>query len=139
MSASEAEAAILAAPTAPIGPSYRYQLAAALRTDGAPVHGVDRRLLADVIDVPPTRAWSTALHPRENGGGEPFSPQIVMNGQRTLLPEDLGVEHEAPLRAVAQASANPFVQGIVFDVLWVRFGLHTDARAAKMHALPRPG
>lgn len=124
ISSAEAEDALGAAPVARVGAAYPSRLADALRRDGDPIQGVDRRLLADLVEAPPTRTWSTALHPRESGGAEPFSPHITRSDG--LLRD----EHEQPLRAIAQASANPFVRGVIFDVLWVRFHQHTDARAA---------
>ncbi|MCC6874426.1 MAG: DUF4209 domain-containing protein, partial [Sandaracinaceae bacterium] len=131
ISPASADSELVSAPASPVGAGYRWRLAEGLRSDGDPVQGVDRRLLADVIDVPPTRTWSTALHSREAGGEGPFSPRITLpDGRRSFLPQDLAGEHQAPLRAIAQASANPFVRGVIFDVLWVRFRQHTDARAA---------
>lgn len=121
----------MSAPASPVGAGYRWRLADALRAGGDPVLGLDRHLLADVVDVPLTRTWGTALHSRETGGEGPFSPRVTLSdGRRTFLPQDLAAEHEALLRSIAQASANPFVRGVIFDVLWVRFRQHTDAREA---------
>jgi hypothetical protein len=121
---------LLELPSTPVGSAYRFRLAGALRGSTEPIQGVDRSLLTAVIDLPLPHTWSSPLRPKVPTAPGPFIPKFTTEHGRSFLPDDLRPEDEAPLRALAIASANPFVRGAIFDVLWVRFRTHGDARQA---------
>jgi hypothetical protein len=125
-----AEAEVLGAPGASVGTAYRHRLSEALRTADGPVQGIERGLLADVLDVGLGHTWKTALRPSAKAGAATFVPRFTLGNRRSFLPEDLRPEQETAIRTLASSSANPLVRGTLFDVLWARFGNHLDARAA---------
>lgn len=117
------------APSSPVGSAYLYRLGEALRAHGGKVEGVDAALLADVLSVGMAKTWDTALH-RAKRNTSTFVPMWTRGNRRSLLPEDLKDGTEEPLRLLAEASANPFVESVLRAVLWGRFKVHTDARLA---------
>ncbi len=125
-----AEAEVVAGPSGRVGTAYRHRLSEALRSGGGPLQDVERALLADVLDVGLGHTWRTALRPSEKTGGATFVPRFTIGSSRSFLPEDLRPEHEAAVRMLATSSVNPLVRGTLFDVLWMRFRNHLDARAA---------
>jgi hypothetical protein len=60
-----------------------------LRAVEGTVDGVERAVLADVIEVPVRRTWATALHSAEAdgpNGDHPFGPKITLSdGRRSFL------------------------------------------------------
>ncbi|MDH5493154.1 MAG: DUF4209 domain-containing protein [Myxococcales bacterium] len=126
---STVESEVMAAPSSPVGSAYLYRLGEALRAHGGNVEGVDAALLADVLSVGMAKTWDTALHRAERNIPS-FVPMWTIGNRRSLLPGDLEDGAEEPLRSLAEASANPFVESVLREVLWGRFKVHTDARLA---------
>lgn len=106
--------------------------ASAVDRDGDPIHEVAPALVADVLEVGLVDSWRVN---EESTFPGPYRPHVVLHGEdgssrRSFIVEDLKPEDEVPLRSLAVQSANNFVRGRIFDVLWVRYGNHQDAHAA---------
>jgi hypothetical protein len=112
-----------------------WSISDALDRKGAPFPpGVSVQLVAEILEVGEVENWPRTARASDPSPGlfRPFSTVPKDDGKtyRTWTPEDLAAEDEPRLRELAKASANPFVQARMFEVLWVRYRKHVDALAA---------
>lgn len=116
-------------------PTELYKLGTALWSEKRPLPGgADPNLIAEVL----------LLHMQDEDLKSPaymhaMSKPTPTGSVRSFAPCDLQPEQAAPLRAVAAASQNAFVRLRIFDVLFMRFKVHDDARhgfEAAMDGLP---
>jgi hypothetical protein len=102
--------------------------------DAALPGGVSAKLAVDLLSVGDVENWRRTTEQAEASAGL-FQPQSTIvrddgKSYRSFLPEDLSPEDEAPIRELANASANHAVRARLFEVLWARFKQFPDASAA---------
>lgn len=66
------------------------------------------RLLAEV----------TQMHFKPDDRGEPYGPMLVMDGRRSIIPDDLRGEQSAVFAAIASKLRNPALRALLADIAW---------------------
>ncbi len=70
------------------------------------------------------------LHFRPSNQHEPFGAMYVMDGRRSMIPDDLNDEQLDALRSMNEAISDPDFRARVGDLLWLRRKDHVAARIA---------
>lgn len=61
---------------------------------------------------------------------KPYRPMMIMDGKRSLLPEDLVPTDYTVVRCLAERLTDPSLRARLFDVLWLEEHNHHDCREA---------
>jgi hypothetical protein len=73
-------------------------------------HGTKWSLLAQVF----------GFHFKADNAAEPFSPMVVMDGKRSMVPADLTNEQLDELSSTLETITDPEFQARIADVIWLR-------------------
>lgn len=90
------------------GPLYR-EAAAATESAGDDRAALAYRLLAEVSEI----------HFKPEDRAEPYGPRWVLNGRRSIIPEDLHGEQSAVFAAIAPTLKNPGLRARLADIAWI--------------------
>lgn len=60
-----------------------------------------------------------SIHFKPEDAAEPYGPLMVMNGRRTLIPDDLRGEQSAALAVIAPTLKNPGLRARLADIAWI--------------------
>lgn len=82
----------------------------------------------------PNSGWALLMqvfgfHFRAGNVSEPFGPMMVMDGRRSMIPDDLSEAELDKLQSTLEAVSDPEYRARVADVLWLR---RRDAKAARV-------
>lgn len=62
---------------------------------------------------------STQMHFKPGDRGEPYGPMFVMNGRRSIVPDDLRGEQSAAFATIAPDIRNPGLRALLADIAWL--------------------
>jgi hypothetical protein len=85
-------------------------------------------------ESPPNSGWALLMqvfgfHFRAGNVSEPFGPMMVMDGRRSMIPDDLSEAELDKLQSTLETVGDPEYRARVADVLWLR---RRDAKAARV-------
>jgi len=72
----------------------------------------------------------TSFHPDFGDPVTPYRPMLVMDGRRSLVPDDLHENDFSVIRELAVRVIDPALRARLYDVLWIEERNHLDCREA---------